>query len=199
MELLVNSVHCSLGAYEATRQSAMQRYVPLPRLTSRPLPPYSYVPGMWPHPQSDPAGHSYGHRDEPPEPLTEENWQANPALRWAIDLFNHGYYWEAHEAWESLWHAAGQRGETADFLKGLIKFAAAGVKAREGNATGVRRHAVRASELLSPFHGTVQFGLCVDELLAAAAEIDRDALSLVNVTRKEVVRVLPLTIRLEGV
>ncbi|TGQ49534.1 DUF309 domain-containing protein, partial [Mesorhizobium sp. M1C.F.Ca.ET.210.01.1.1] len=27
-------------------------------------------------------------------------------FRWGIDLFNHGYYWEAHEAWEPLWHAA---------------------------------------------------------------------------------------------
>ncbi|MER9222262.1 DUF309 domain-containing protein [Mesorhizobium sp. M0644] len=25
-----------------------------------------------------------------------------------IDLINHGYYWEAHEAWEPLWHAAKQ-------------------------------------------------------------------------------------------
>ena len=49
------------------------------------------------------------------------------------DLLNHGFYWEAHEAWETLWHAAGRKGEIADFLKGLIKLAAAAVKAREGN------------------------------------------------------------------
>jgi uncharacterized protein len=153
---------------------------------------------MWPHPQSDPAGHSYGHPDDPPDPLTELNGNSNAAWLWAIDLFNHGYYWEAHEVWESLWHVAGQRGGTADFLKGLIKLAAAGVKAREGNAEGVRRHAARARELFTPFRGTVRFGLEVDELLAAAEEIGRDADLLMNNTRSEVVCVLPLELRIDA-
>ena len=54
-----------------------------------------------------------------------------------IALFNAGYYWEAHEAWEGLWHAHGRDGPTADVLKGLIKLAAAGVKVREGRPHGV--------------------------------------------------------------
>ena len=58
------------------------------------------------------------------------------------------YYWEAHEVWESLWHAAGRRGPVADFLKGLIKLAAAGVKTLEGSPTGRARHARRAAQLL---------------------------------------------------
>ncbi len=168
----------------------------IPRYTTHPLPNYSYVPGMWPHPLSDPAGHSYGQTDDRPAALLPKSWQTNDAWLWAIDLFNHGYYWEAHEAWESLWHAAGRRGTTADFLKGLIKLAAAGVKSREGNAAGVRHHAKRADELLAPFRGTVQFGLYVDDLLSAAEAIGREADSLLNTTRTEVVRVLPLTIRL---
>lgn len=170
----------------------------IPRYTMRPLPPYSYVPGMWPHPLSDPAGHSYGHTDDRPAALVPESWQTNVTWRWAIDLFNHGYYWEAHEAWESLWHAAGHRGTTADLLKGLIKLAAAGVKSREGNAAGIRRHATRAIELLAPLLGTVQFGLDVDKLLVAAEAIGRDADSLLNTTRTQVVRVLPLTIQLRA-
>jgi hypothetical protein len=60
----------------------------------------------------------------------------------------------------------------------------------------VRRHAARASELFAPFRGMVQFGLRVDELLAAAAEISRNASQLVDMTRTEVIRVLPLTLRL---
>jgi hypothetical protein len=51
-----------------------------------------------------------------------------------IDLFNFGYWWESHEAWEGLWRACGRRGPAADFLKGLIKLAAAGVKASTGTA-----------------------------------------------------------------
>jgi predicted metal-dependent hydrolase len=66
----------------------------------------------------------------------------------AFDLFNRGYYWEAHETWESLWQACGRSGRTADFLKALIKLAAAGVKVREGQLAGVRSHARRAAQLV---------------------------------------------------
>lgn len=118
------------------------RYCP-----SDPLPPYSYVPGRQLHPVSDPRGHSFGKEPPPAEvPDPRQPRSSQPYLR-GIDLFNHGYYWEAHEAWESLWKACGGRGTAASFLKGLIKLAAAGVKAKEGNADGVRRHATRAAEL----------------------------------------------------
>jgi uncharacterized protein len=118
------------------------RYVP-----QRPFPPYAFVPGRNPHPVSDPAGHSHGETPSAAEPLDPQHPQASPEFLFAIDLFNHGYYWEAHESWESLWHAAGHAGPVAVLLKGLIKLAAAGVKAREGNAAGVLRHARRAAEL----------------------------------------------------
>jgi uncharacterized protein len=139
-----------------------------PRYSPRELPPYSYVTGQFPHPIRDAAGHSYGLPPETVEPIDESSWRTNATWLWAIDLFNHGFYWEAHEAWEGLWHAAGRRGATADFLKGLIKLAAAGVKHREGRPEGVRRHATRASALLSPSRGRNVFGVNVDLLLAAA-------------------------------
>lgn len=112
------------------------------------LPPYTYVPGQTPHPVSDPRGHAYG---QPPEPVTPlDPAQPRQSLTWytACSLFEAGYYWEAHEAWESLWHAAGRSGPVADCLKGLIKWAAAGVKVREGRPEGVRRHCFRAAQLL---------------------------------------------------
>ena len=68
---------------------------------------------------------------------------ASPMFRRGVALFNAGYYWEAHEAWEGLWHAYGRRGPTADVLKALIKLAAAGVKVREGQRA--RRAHPRAS------------------------------------------------------
>ncbi|MCG8450743.1 MAG: DUF309 domain-containing protein, partial [Pirellulales bacterium] len=123
-----------------------------PRYTDRSFPPYSYVPGYALHPVSDPSGHMYGEKLETPSPLEPESWQTCNEYLFGIDLFNHGYYWEAHEAWESLWHVAGRQGPVANFLKGLIKLAAAGVKAREGNPRGVQRHARRALELLGGVH-----------------------------------------------
>ncbi len=112
------------------------------------LPPYTYVPGQTPHPVSDPRGHAYGHRAEPVPPLDPAHPEKSPTWMEACTLFKAGYYWEAHEAWESLWHAAGRTGPVADCLKGLIKWAAAGVKVREGRPAGVHRHCLRAAELL---------------------------------------------------
>ena len=111
------------------------------------LPPYSYVPGRFPHPVTDPAGHSYGQPPRKVPPLDPARWEQSREFCHALRLFNAGYYWEAHEAWEALWMAAGRKGADATALKGLIKLAAAGVKAREGNAAGVERHARRAAEL----------------------------------------------------
>ena len=118
-----------------------------------PLPPYSYVTGRFPHPTRDPAGHSFGHVPQPLAALDAENWRQSRAYLFGCDLFNQGYYWEAHETWEGLWHACGRRGATADFVKGLIKLAAAGVKAREGRPAGVMRHAERACELFRSVSG----------------------------------------------
>ncbi len=115
-------------------------------LMSREFPPYSYVPGgPWPHPKSNPAGHSFGRPEMVPGPgeLLE-----SALFQEGADLFNNGFYWEAHEAWETLWHAAGRKGPVADFLKALIKLAAAGVKVREGSLAGVRTHAGRAAVIL---------------------------------------------------
>ena len=99
------------------------RYLP-----DEPLPPYAFVPGRFPHPTSDPAGHSYRSVRELPAAPDADNWRASRAYLRGVDLFNHGFYWEAHEAWEGLWHACGRCGVMADFLKGLIQLAAAGVQ-----------------------------------------------------------------------
>ena len=148
-----------------------------PPLPSRVFPAYSYVPGKFPHPLSDPAGHSFGHIAEKCEPLTPENAQRHEEYLWGIQLFNHGYYWEAHETWEQVWHACGRVGVAADYLKGLIKLAACGVKSREGNPEGVARHASRSAELLRGVRDTigiadaVPFGVPLDLLIECAERI----------------------------
>jgi uncharacterized protein len=113
------------------------------------LPPYTYVPGgPWPHPTCSPGGHSAGRARPTPGPIVGGDWKGSGAYRRGVGLFNAGYYWEAHEEWEGLWHAHGRRGPVADVLKALIKLAAAGVKVREGQPGGVRTHASRAAGLL---------------------------------------------------
>lgn len=111
------------------------------------FPTYTHTPGVTPHPVKSPKGHSYRQRNARMPPLEPSNWQDSPTYLYAVDLFNHGYYWEAHESWEGLWHAAKRRGITADFLKGLIKLAAAGVKVRQANQSGAQTHCRRARGL----------------------------------------------------
>jgi hypothetical protein len=120
----------------------------VPRLVpEEPMPPYAFVPGRFPHPESDPAGHSFGLDRAPAQPLDPERWAASKPYLYGFDLFNGGFYWESHVAWESLWLAAQRKGLVADFLKGLIHLAAAGLKHFEGKPQGVKSHARRAAEL----------------------------------------------------
>lgn len=144
------------------------------------LPPYTFVPGRTPHPVRDPAGHLFGKPCELPPPLEPTRWQESRAYLHGIDLFNHGYYWEAHEVWEGLWRAAGRAGSTADFLKGLIKLAAAGVKVRQGQPRGVDSHAVGAAELFRAIlhergDDASYLGLRLRDLLANAERIEKQA------------------------
>ncbi len=121
-----------------------------PRLApDRPFPPYAYVPGRNPHPTRDPAGHSHGKELETRDPPDPANWRACGDYLYGIDLFNHGYYWEAHEVWEGLWVACGRRGPTATYLQALINLAAAGFKVRWGNPRGVRANAQTAADLFA--------------------------------------------------
>lgn len=144
-----------------------------------PLPPYSYVSGRFPHPIRDPAGHSYGAMPAACLPPDPDRWRdCRPYLR-GLDLFNHGYYWEAHEVWEGAWHACGRTGAAGAFFKGLIKLAAAGVKTREGRPEGRQRHARRAAELLGEVAGGLPpgedryFGLSLSRLIDLARDIER--------------------------
>jgi hypothetical protein len=175
------------------------RYFP-----TRELPPYSYVPGLAPHPVSDPRGHLFGNVEPPAEELTAAAFSTNETYLVAIDLFNHGYYWEAHEEWEQLWHLAGRKGATADFLKGLIKLAAAGVKLREGRATGVEQHARRAAELLHAAStnggeaASVMLGLRIAEIRKFALHLATNATEVVEDGKPNAARTIDFVLRLEG-
>jgi predicted metal-dependent hydrolase len=79
--------------------------------------------------------------------MQDEDWPSCRLYLYGFDLFNRGFFWEAHEAWESLWHANGRKGPVADFLKALIKLAAAGVKHLERVPRGTATHALRAAQV----------------------------------------------------
>jgi hypothetical protein len=201
------------------------RYAP-----AHPLPPYAYVPGHdLPHPVNDPRGHSYSNAptdagdalnavarfaDLPPDPASRcrvltVTLAGNSDWLYAIDLFNGGWYWEAHEAWEGFWHALGRTSLEARFVQGLIHLAAAAVKIREGKPAGVSRHTQRARELLggaladpsgghgeSPDDAAATLGLSPDSLAAVVAELDAYTPECWHTSRAPVVRVVASELRL---
>jgi len=183
------------------------------------LPPYSYVPGHdLPHPVNNPAGHLYAARDPAHEPpiaavvladlptVLHSRRRALAATladnsRWlyALDLYNAGFYWEAHEVWESFWNALGRTTPEALFVQGLIHLAAAAVKIREGKPTGVARHSQRARELLGDLGaadvgGTL--GLAQESISAVVTELEHFTPACWHTSRTPVVRVLAESLRL---
>lgn len=77
-------------------------------------------------------------------PLTSEGWPSNEDYLFGVDLFNAGYYWEAHVFWERLWAVDGIEPAVRDFLQGLVQLAAACLKCRQGQPDGSERLLERA-------------------------------------------------------
>jgi hypothetical protein len=110
------------------------RYAP-----ARPFPRYAFLPGRDPHPTRDARGHSFGAAERDVGYLPPERWRENEEYLFGVDLYNHGFLWEAHEAWESLWHRAKHDPEQAELLQGLIQCSAASLKIPMQQAAGLRK------------------------------------------------------------
>lgn len=114
---------------------------------SWPLPTYIFIPGENPHPKKM-GGHMEGEGDPKAETIDLEHPEENFHLRYALDLYNHKYFWESHVYFEALWNAHQRSGPVADFLKALIKLGAAGVKLNISQPKMCVEHLERARELL---------------------------------------------------
>lgn len=111
------------------------RYLP-----QRSLPERAFIPGRGSKPELD---------TQPARYLAAERWRENEAYLWGTDLYNHGFAWEAHEAWEGLWRAAKHDEAQATFLQGLIQCTAARVKASMDDAEAAERVLARGLARLS--------------------------------------------------
>lgn len=133
----------------------------LPRYSRRRLPPYRFVPGETPRPgpAADPPA-------RPPNGWDPSDWRAIEGWLWAVDLFNHGYWWESHEALEELWHAAGRTTPAARFVQALIHLSAACLNRRRGHWEAARRQAARAALGLRAARplGPIVMGIDVESL-----------------------------------
>lgn len=79
------------------------------------------------------------------------------AARRAVDRFNSGAFWEAHEALEEIWRSVADYQE-AVVLQGLIQAAAALLHRQRGNQHGVTVVGEAAlDKLKGPQHPAVEF------------------------------------------
>jgi hypothetical protein len=170
---------------------------------------------------TDPRGHLVDATE--PAPLPLDQLPDDPALRhravaallaghpeWlhALDLFNAGYAWEAHEAWEHFWHALGRTTPEARLVQGLIHLAAACVKIREGKPAGVTKHTRRARELLGGTEaareggageiGAGTLGLDPASVSDVLAELERYRPECWQTAKCRVVKVVATELRLMG-
>ena len=124
----------------------LKRYLPELR-----FPNYQFVPGRHPHPSRDPDGHSFGVERSAPAYLPPSQWSSSRDYLFGVDLYNYGYFWEAHEAWEELWLAARDKGDQTQtlFLQSLIQLSAARLKLPMSQPTGFYKLAKVAQEKLS--------------------------------------------------
>lgn len=106
---------------------------------------------------------------DPVAPLIElAHPETSDFLRYSIDLLNSEYYWESHVYFESLWNAHGRVGNVADFLKGMIKLGAAGVKMTIDQKVAADGHLMRARELfelVKKEEGSVFLGFDLNEII----------------------------------
>ncbi len=141
------------------------------RLTERPLPSYRYVPGLQPHPFRHPDGHLYTDGSAPEEVVWRADlpWREDPDWLWGCELFDQRFYWEAHEAWEALWHQVPRGGQSSELLQGLIQAAAFVLKQHMGHTAGAKRLLARASsrlERVAKGPPEVHRGLDLDAVIA---------------------------------
>ncbi|NOU05156.1 MAG: DUF309 domain-containing protein [Hyphomicrobiaceae bacterium] len=109
-----------------------------------------------------------------PERIDENNWHTVAAYAEGFRLAADHYSWEAHEAWEAVWHRTAPQSLPHELLRGLIQIANAELKLALGqrNAT-VRLIDIAAQHLQSASpksRATTVLGLVPTDLSAALAD-----------------------------
>jgi len=144
----------------------------LQRYTRQPFPAYRYRPFQsgpaQPHPRNHPEGHAFAEEEAYLPHFSPDDWACCELYLYGIDLFNHGYWWEAHEALETVWHAAGQRSTVCGkFVQGLIQLAGAQLKRFSNEPGGAQSLTGAGCEKLALVKG-IYLGIAVQALIEDA-------------------------------
>ncbi len=109
------------------------------RYSSKPFPVYPYVPTLLPHPRENPLGHSYGKIDPVLDSQNETILSHGETYLYGVDLFNFGYFWECHEAWEKIWLTLKKEAKYHLFFQGLILVAAGFLKEKMQQSNSAKK------------------------------------------------------------
>ncbi|MFM8272907.1 MAG: DUF309 domain-containing protein [Gemmata sp.] len=90
----------------------------------------------------------------------------DPRFLDGVALFNRGEFFDAHEAWEGLWHDTA--GPERRFYQALIQAAVAVYHWERGNATGAARLYHSGRRYMEPFR-PARLGLAIDAFWDAMA------------------------------
>jgi len=116
--------------------------------------------------------------EPPPVALNPERWQDCSEYLHGIRLFDAGYYWESHEAWEGVWKASPRTGAEEHLLRGLAQLAAGVLKVRQGKARTTHVFVEKCTarfERVRELGGTPFAGLDLEKLLEQISELDAQA------------------------
>jgi uncharacterized protein len=80
------------------------------------------------------------------------------AFAFGVDLFNHGFFWEAHEVWEAVWMTAAPNSARRQALRALIQMTNACLKLAMGKRNAFDRLAAEIAAI-SPGEGLAHEGL----------------------------------------
>jgi hypothetical protein len=126
----------------------------LTRHSTLPLPARRHVPGSGSQPDAPPLAAA----------------RADPqGLAYGIDLYNRGFFWEAHEVWEAVWLASAPNSGRRQGLRMLIQMANAGLKLAMGKPRAFARLAGEVAALARDADLAAE-GLDVAAMAAAFAD-----------------------------
>jgi len=136
-----------------------------PRYSSRPFPSYRFVPGQRPHPRKFRQGQPYVSADQQSPRIAPEQWHRSDQYLYGIDLYNYAYWWECHEVFEGLWHAAGRTTDQGNFFQAVIQLAAANLKLFMGSPQAAQNLLRSALLRLQKMPETYYMGIDVTGLI----------------------------------
>ncbi len=134
MELnLIQSLLALMMVFGMIKKRGIEmKHVPaLHRNTNFSFPPYRFEPGK---------NQKHGHfieslKNEQDDP---KRYFASKTYLYGLDLFNHGYFWEAHEAFELCWNRWRSHKNEFKFIQGLIQLSAAYLKINLNEINGAQ-------------------------------------------------------------